>query len=436
MTDIIFSFDTEDFTSQRASDAIVSEAGILRSEGIRGCFCVVGLLAKQLKEWKRMDVAEALKYHEIDFHTFGHTYHPMIDEYTDTDDFDEAYTRCADEESKGIEYVRDFFGRDKIYAAVPPGNQKNYAAMYAYADMGISVYADTVCDPYNGRGMYYCDIYHIEYVRSLESFLLEWDDNEVKRFVGELASRPRAVIYTHPNVAVAKTWWDIDNYDKENLVPYGEWNEAEKRPEDETQAFYRNIRRFIRILKNDGRFRFSTYSEQAEKLDRRPQRVIRRNDMTQIRRIAETLFPEDGDYSISLADAFLACIDFLNGKNEHVCGRTKGFLETPYAVKTETILSKRAVAEAAKNIDVNGFLPSSIKVGDETIGPADFLRAAVRALDGEEIITVFPAEQMPCLDFLPELRDMTLKGTWRHSDSFEDKYISERLRLQSWTMRF
>ncbi len=36
MTDIIFSFDTEDFTSNITADAIYREAEILREEGVRG----------------------------------------------------------------------------------------------------------------------------------------------------------------------------------------------------------------------------------------------------------------------------------------------------------------------------------------------------------------------------------------------------------------
>jgi len=51
MTDIIFSFDTEDFTWERAADGIYDIAELLRSEGIRGCFNMVGLLAEQLISW-------------------------------------------------------------------------------------------------------------------------------------------------------------------------------------------------------------------------------------------------------------------------------------------------------------------------------------------------------------------------------------------------
>ena len=78
MTDIFFSFDTEDFTSSESADAIYTEAEILRKAGIRGCFCMVGLLCEQLVKWNRTDVIEALSHHEIDLHSYGHSLHPTI----------------------------------------------------------------------------------------------------------------------------------------------------------------------------------------------------------------------------------------------------------------------------------------------------------------------------------------------------------------------
>ena len=71
MTDIIFSFDTEDFTSSVAADAVVEEARLLNKNGIKGGFSVVGLLAKQLQSWKRQDVIAALKEHIIGNHSYG-----------------------------------------------------------------------------------------------------------------------------------------------------------------------------------------------------------------------------------------------------------------------------------------------------------------------------------------------------------------------------
>lgn len=43
---------------------------------------------------------------------------------------------------------------------------------------------------------------------------------------------------------------------------------------------------------------------------------------------------------------------------------------------------------------------------------------------------------MPDLDVMPWLKTVNFKGGWMQSDEFEDKYLSDRLRLQAWTMRF
>ena len=80
--------------------------------------------------------------------------------------------------------------------------------------------------------------------------------------------------------------------------------------------------------------------------------------------------------------------------------------------------------------------PPAIRVGKLEIGPADFLFAALEALttDANEI-TVMPREQLGNLDDLPELKSFRLKGTWVHTPGLEDRYLSDRMRLQLWTLR-
>ncbi len=90
-TEVIISFDTEDFTSNRAADAIRDTAITLREEGVRANYNMVGLLAKQLIEWRRFDVLDALKSHEISFHSKTHSLHPTLVEYTDLEDYDAAH---------------------------------------------------------------------------------------------------------------------------------------------------------------------------------------------------------------------------------------------------------------------------------------------------------------------------------------------------------
>jgi hypothetical protein len=85
----------------------------------------------------------------------------------------------------------------------------------------------------------------------------------------------------------------------------------------------------------------------------------------------------------------------------------------------------------AKTLDCTGFLPPRIG----PLGPADFLAAALEVLCGAESVTLAPQPQQIDLAPYPKLRDLRLRGTWRHSDAFEDRWLSDRLRWQAWTLR-
>lgn len=437
MTDIIFSFDTEDFTSSRAADGILYEANLFREEGVRGCFCVVGLLAKHLKDWGREDVIKALSYHEIGTHTYGHTLHPMINEYTDIEDFEEAQRELIRQETEGIEYIKSTLGVDRVWAACPPGNQKSYVAMYGYHKMGIPIYADTFCDTEWGTGAYYCNIFHANYTFGIEWFLRDATEEQMKEVLDQLAKRERAVIYTHPNMIIKADFWDAINYHKENLVPFGEWIEAPDLDEEITKRVLENMRKLIRLIKNDPRFRIVTYSTLANEISQEGDRVVTMEHIPSIyNALKERIFPVQEPMSLSLSDMVLSCRDLLLGKGEHRCGDVYGFLDKPHGVGEKAILTREEIVSACEQIKDGEFLPPRLKVGNAYIGVTDWLLGAMEVLLGKETVEILPKEQLPCLDCMPEVRDSDFKGTWQHSDSFEDKYLSDRLRYQSYTMRF
>ena len=437
MTDIIFSFDTEDFTSSRAADGILYEANLLKEEGVKGCFCVVGLLAKQLKAWGREDVIEALSHHEIGTHTYGHTLHPMINEYTDLEDFYEAQNRLIKEESLGVEYIKESLGVDRVFAACPPGNQKSYVAMYGYHKMGIPIYADTFCDTEYGTGSYYCNIFHANYTFGIEWFLRDNGKEGIKKALDELAKRERAVIYTHPNMIIKEDFWDAVNYHKENLVPFGEWKQIKDLPSEITETVLKNFRTMVRMIKNDPRFRIITYSQLANEIAKEEARIVKMEHISELyASLKESIFPVQDPMSLSLADMTLACRDLLMGKSEHICTDVYGFLSKPYEITKEITVTKENIMDGCSQIKDNEFLPEKIKVGNEYIGPTDWLIGAMEVLLGSNTVKISPKPQLPSLDCMPEVRDSNFKGTWQHSDSFEDNYLSDRLRYQSYTMRF
>jgi hypothetical protein len=142
---------------------------------------------------------------------------------------------------------------------------------------------------------------------------------------------------------------------------------------------------------------------------------------------------------LSIADAFQAAVHFLRTEDElFFPGKTYGFLERPQGITAPLRVPAGALFEAARQLDLTAFLPPKIRVGQKYIGAADFAAAALTLLCGKDKngeVTLTPRPQQMNLDGHPQLRDFTLKGTWRHSDAFEDRYLSERLRLQAWTIR-
>ncbi|MBE6688475.1 MAG: hypothetical protein E7588_04240 [Ruminococcaceae bacterium] len=436
MTDIIFSFDTEDFTSSVAADAVYREAEVLRESGVKGGFCVVGLLADQLVKWGRKDVTDALKYHDIGTHSYGHSLHPTINEYTDLEDFDKAYNEFIRQETEAVGMIKKATDGRVMTVACPPGNQKSYVAMYGYADMGIPVYADTFCDTEDGRGVFYCNIYQVKYTFALEKLLTKNSDEEISEILDFLATKKRAVIFTHPNMANFTEFWDKLNYYKTNIAEYGNWKECNRRPVEDTENFYKNIGRFINRIKNDSRFRITNYSELADEIKNEGERKIEKADIPALRdKLNAEFMPVTQPCSLCISDIFLACRDFLMGEDKHVCGKVYGFLDTPYAVENDVAVDAEDMIKSAYDMNAEQFLPTCITVANQKIGPADWLRAAMAVLCGEKKIILKPAPQLPDLSVLPDLTDDCLKG-WVQSDDFKDEYLSKRLKLQAWTMRF
>ena len=110
MTKLIFSFDTEDYINPEGADGILATAQLLRANGIKGCFNMVGRMALQLREWGRQDVIDELKnYHEISYHSTSHSMHPTINEYTDFCDIRMALKLFKQDEARGIQMVKDVY---------------------------------------------------------------------------------------------------------------------------------------------------------------------------------------------------------------------------------------------------------------------------------------------------------------------------------------
>lgn len=440
MTEVIFSFDTEDYVNPHAADGIINSARILREAGIKGCYNVVGMLAEALEQWGRYDIIDELsKHHEISTHSRRHSMHPTINEYTDLADANAAIRKVQEDEMLGIEALSRVFGipAGSITTACPPGISTSYAAHYAYADMGFTAYCgDTVYDAKRSRPVQFCNILALRYNIGLAKILFTADEGFIRDYVeNQVAPSDVFVFYHHPQLALCSTYCDVDNFNGVN-TPKESWILSPSRAPEEIGKFYKNYSFLVNLIKNDPRFHVTTYSELAKKHG--SERTITLDMLPEIRKqLDEYFFPVTYPDSYCLSDIILACRDLLKGEYVHRCGKVYGFLDTPYAAEKKVTLSADEIRALADSFRDGEFLPEVLCIGDKRIGPADWLRAALALLtDGCREYTVAPdgAWQID-LDQFPELRDTVYKGSWMHCKNFEDRFITKRGLLQSWTIR-
>ena len=441
-TKVAFFFDTEDFIQPRSADAIRDIANILASEGVRGHFAMVGYLGKKLVDWRRVDVLDALKPHLIGTQTLYHSLHPNITESTDIEDYRRAREIAFDEECRAIGMLQAATGKDKMWCSVLPGNGNTIVAMYLYADLGIPFFG-------GGTGMYedetrcgdvwYCNQRHLNYAYNLhlESFLPGRSKSlDVDAALDVLSRQKVATFYMHPHMAVCTQHWDWV-FKRGNNYPFGEWPFAQARDPADTAVFYDRLRAFIRKLKADDRFEITDcerlYAEQ------KPRRAITLKDIPAIRASLRTsLGPVRSPGEWCIADVFGAAVTFLGGGTRFEPGKVHGFLYAPQGVAKRCFVKAADMRRAAANISTEGFLPVSIVVGGEQIGPADFLFAALEILEtGAEEVAIEPQDQLGDIArYLPKMAKVNFRGTWIYSEDFKDEWTSNRLRWQFWTFRY
>lgn len=434
MTYVSFSFDTEDFINPSAIWCIKEIADILTRNDVKGCFNVVGWLAKLLKEMGRDDVIEAVKRHEIDSHSLKHSWHPTINEYTDVEDIEEAIGRFVKEESENIAILKEIFGVDNIPAWCPPGNSTSYAGHYGCERLGFKAYCgDELTDRVRFRPINFCNLVCTRYSHDIVSTLLKLKDDDFSNILDEMAKAEYVTWANHPQEFIHTAFWDGINLRGKNR-PKEEWIPSPVRPDEETAELFRKFDLLVKAVKNDDRFEIVTYKDCAEIYGAKG-RVITRDMIPELKRqLEEYFFPVTTPDSFCIADIVLACRDLMLGSERHECGKVYGFIDTPYAIKEPMTFTASEIASAAGQIG-NRFLPEQLCINGKAIGVADWLFGAFEVLSGAEKVTLKPREWQIDMDQFPWVRDELYKNwPWMQGDDFKDEFLSKRLRLQSYTI--
>jgi hypothetical protein len=436
LTEVIFTFDTEDYTNPGSDDAILRLAEILKEEGIRASFNMVGALAEALVVRGRQDILDALEYHEINYHTYRHSWHPVPVEYSDTPDWDGPYQRLVTEESPGIELVKKVFQRERLYVAVPPGNCVTAQGLYAYPELGLPMCVSSFpMRETGGRSIYFCNSIYVENNSFWDSLLLQEGLEGVLTKIDKWRTWDRLVICMHPNLILYKTFWDKLNLDGTNQVEWGGWRLPERRSTEVIEQFFADFRRAIRLLKRDPQFSFVTFQKVFESQPER--KPVSRADLDSLLEMVgqKFFFASLDQDSYSLAEIFGASVYFLNGgSGDYAPEQNIGPTAEPVGISDPTLLEAADLRRAAGRLAGEKSIPSQIQVGSSLVGPRDFLEAARHVLRGVEQVEVIPRPQSAEISGFYHLDEANLAGTWLYSPQFQDEWVSRRLRWQAWTI--
>lgn len=436
MTEVIFSFDTEDYTNPAADETILRLAETLRAENIRASFNIVAALAEALVERGRQDILDALRYHEINYHSFRHSWHPVPVEYSDTSDWDGPYQNLVSEEGPGIDIVKRVFQRDRLFVAVPPGNCVTAQALFAYPKMGLPMCVSSF--PLRGtpgQTIYYCGSLYVENNAFWDSLLLREGLAGLLEKVAEWRTWERLVICMHPNITYYKTFWDGENLNGGNHVTWGQWRLAERRPPEVIEQFYADFTEAVRTLKRDPHFTFTTFEHVLGSTP--PRKPLAPSKLVSLlESIRERFFFSGGPgESYSLADIFGACVHFLSGSQlDYVPRDITGPEDEPCGVSGPVRVETQDLHAAACQMMDAACIPHRISVGSQSIGPRDFMEASRQIFTGRPHAQIIPQNQAPEINGFYHLDEARLAGTWLYTADFKDEWVSKRLKWQAWTI--
>ncbi len=156
---VLFWFDVEDCTVPQSDDANKRLARILEQHGARGTFKVVGQKARLFEQRLRYDVTDALRAHDIGYHSNLHGWRPQIAEYLADLDPVAGAAEFARREGPGLDDVRRVFAGQPITTYGQPGPNWAPQVFGPLRDWGIPTYVSGFgyvgvdCQPFWYQGL-------------------------------------------------------------------------------------------------------------------------------------------------------------------------------------------------------------------------------------------------------------------------------------------
>ena len=252
---VILWFDTEDYMLPADDDAAKRIADLLTERHIRGTFKIVGEKARVLEKRGRQDVIDALRKHDIGYHSNFHSVHPAPAEYLNHFGFVDGVDEFVRREARGAADVRRIFQVPALVCDGQPGSSWASQAVAGLPRFGIPCYVDSGSQVgIGGRPFWYCGVLNVYDMRGHETRMNLWDttepadaDHKFDAMVARLRAEGGGLIsiWYHPCEFVHMEFWDKVNFSRGANPPREQWKAERQRPAEETEAAFARYGKYL-----------------------------------------------------------------------------------------------------------------------------------------------------------------------------------------------
>jgi len=427
---VVLWFDTEDYILPASDDAALRLADWLAKEGIRATFKVVGEKARTLERRGRQDVIEAIKKHEIGYHTNFHSVQPTPALYLAGLGWDEGVAEFDRRERSGIDDVRRIFGQTPTCYGQPGsswapqtfGALRNWN-MRIYLDAGSHVRLDD-------KPHYYCGVLTLyKLAHTIRTSLKGGNDLQQTedRF---LEARARLLkeggglvsVYYHPCEFVHREFWDGVNFRHGANPPATQWKLPAAKTPEESAAAYDNFESYIRFLKRFPEVQFITASEAgALYADPTRGRSFSRAELLAIAREVKpnVTFQRHPNWMLAPSEVFFLLNQVVAQQASGATTAEITLRDTPYGpcdpvpaqaepVETDASQFKRTASDVADYLKRHGRIPSSVWLGSKAVPPEAYLQALAQVsldiLEGRDVREriIIPPARLAAADYVSD----------------------------------
>lgn len=247
---LLLTFDVEDFINKNAIVLLQRILEMLQKYKLKAIFFITGHMAEKLSN--HPEIIEALKDHEIGYHSSSHSVRPTIPEYTDVEEYKKAYETSIQRETShinpltgkiegegGIYFLQELFHPKKIQAFRAPGMCWTPPNLEALKSLGIKYDFSTnltYSEPVTFKGITFYPYTATQ----------QWNGTtyDYQCLLSSILRHKVTVFDLHPTLIVNQIEWDsiyyMGNPKKLSTVP--------KRPVKESELLFNRIELLIRRI--------------------------------------------------------------------------------------------------------------------------------------------------------------------------------------------